>query len=92
MKDTLEAGSAAKIVDCILGLKSCYQWKQSSGGCGPWKHAKSPFVMQTASRIQSNSSFGSSVRRLDLSANSEKEHSVKNDDHKSEGYQMSPEL
>ncbi|XP_020273059.1 kinesin-like protein KIN-14A isoform X1 [Asparagus officinalis] len=83
-RDTLEAGSAGKIVDCILALKAYYEWKQSTGGCGAWKYAKSPMIPQT-NRMQLNAvNLGASVRRLDLSTNSEKQLNVQNDDIKNE--------
>ncbi|ERN14562.1 hypothetical protein AMTR_s00038p00117280 [Amborella trichopoda] len=43
---TLEAGSTVKIVDCVLALKSYYEWKQC-GGNGSWKYVasmRSPMV------------------------------------------------
>lgn len=85
LKDTLEAGSAGKIVDCILGLKAYYEWKQSGGGFGPWKHAKSPMVLQTSSRIETNAVNLGSVRRLELTANSEKQQPVPKDDQNNSG-------
>ncbi|KAK9664355.1 hypothetical protein RND81_14G035900 [Saponaria officinalis] len=46
-RENLQAGSAARIVDCILALKSYHEWKESSGGHGVYKHAtvkSTPFV------------------------------------------------
>ncbi|XP_019710250.1 kinesin-like protein KIN-14A [Elaeis guineensis] len=85
-RDTLEAGSAAKIVDCILALKSYHEWKQCNGGNGPWKLAKSPVVPQSAGRMQSHTVSLSSVpcRHLDMSTTSEKQKSMQNKNQKSE--------
>ncbi|KAJ0978803.1 hypothetical protein J5N97_014277 [Dioscorea zingiberensis] len=81
-KDTVEKGSATKIVDCILGLKSYYEWKQCNGGSGPWKLVKSPLVAHSVGRTQSNAiSPGSSIscRKLDLSATSDKQNVTQNE-------------
>lgn len=77
-KDNLEAGSAAKVVDCILGLKAFYEWKLSmSNGNGLYKHMRSPLVMHSATRIHGRSTAGASsdsCRRLfDMSTASEKQ-------------------
>ncbi|KAH7676974.1 Minus-end-directed kinesin ATPase protein [Dioscorea alata] len=80
-KDTVENGSAAKIVDCVLSLKSYYEWKQCNGGAGPLKFVKSPLVAHSAGRTQSNAiSSGSSIssRRLDLTAGSDKQNATRN--------------
>ncbi|KAF8396181.1 hypothetical protein HHK36_017794 [Tetracentron sinense] len=69
-RDTLEAGSTAKVVDCILALKSYHEWKQVAGGNGTYKHARSPMVPQSASRTHSRVSAAISsdpCRRLDMS-------------------------
>jgi len=45
-QESLRPGSTTKIVDCILALKSYYEWKQC-GGNGSWKYAgplKSPMI------------------------------------------------
>ncbi|XP_038689595.1 kinesin-like protein KIN-14L [Tripterygium wilfordii] len=74
-RDTLELGSASKVVDCILALKSYHEWKQKNGGNGFYKHVRSPMVMHSTSSKQSRSlaviSSGSR-RRLDLSPAPEK--------------------
>lgn len=87
LQDTLEAGSAAKIVDCILALKSYHEGKQCNGGNGPWKLAKSPVVPQSAGRMQSHTISLSSVscRHLDMSTTSKKQKSMQNENQKSEG-------
>ncbi|XP_072982759.1 kinesin-like protein KIN-14A isoform X1 [Typha latifolia] len=77
-RENLEAGSTAKIVDCILALKSFHEWKQYTGGSGPWKYMKSPLVPQSSGRTQSHlASSGSSVncRRLDMTTALEKQQS-----------------
>ncbi|KAJ0959848.1 hypothetical protein J5N97_000448 [Dioscorea zingiberensis] len=87
-KDTVEKGSATKIVDCILGLKSYYEWKQCNGGSGPWKLVKSPLVVHSVGRTQSNAiSPGSSIscRKLDLSAPSDKQNVTQNENLMSKG-------
>ncbi|KAG1371096.1 Kinesin-like protein KIN-14A [Cocos nucifera] len=85
-RDTLEAGSAAKVVDCILALKSYHEWKQCNGGNGPWKLAKSPVVPQSVGRMQSHTISLSSVscRHLDMSTTTEKQKSMQKDNQKSE--------
>ncbi|KAL5995227.1 hypothetical protein ACLOJK_025285 [Asimina triloba] len=76
-RDTLEAGSAAKIVDCILALKSYHEWKQLGSGNGSWKHTRSPLVPNCSGRIQSNAAGASDhCRRLDMSSASEKQQLV----------------
>ncbi|XP_058077418.1 kinesin-like protein KIN-14L [Magnolia sinica] len=75
-RDTLEAGSAAKIVDCILALKSYHEWKQLGSGNGSWKYARSPMVSHLAGKIHSHvaaSSASDACRRLDMLATSEKQ-------------------
>ncbi|EXC18225.1 hypothetical protein L484_003410 [Morus notabilis] len=70
-RDTLEAGSVAKVVDCVLGLKSYHEWKKMSCGNGFHKYAKSPLAMHSANRMHSRASAAipsDSCRRLDLSA------------------------
>ncbi|XP_058003258.1 kinesin-like protein KIN-14L isoform X2 [Hevea brasiliensis] len=72
-RDTLEAGSAAKVVDCILALKSYQECKQMSGVNGFNKHIRSPMVMHPASTNNSRSLSSDSCRCLDMSAASEKQ-------------------
>ncbi|KAF8043947.1 hypothetical protein BT93_A2047 [Corymbia citriodora subsp. variegata] len=54
-RDTLEAGSAGKVVDCILGLKAYHEWKQMNSGDGLHKHMRSPLVMHSANRMNARS-------------------------------------
>ncbi|KAK3217907.1 hypothetical protein Dsin_011877 [Dipteronia sinensis] len=72
-KDTLEAGSAVKVVDCILALKSYHEMK--NGVNGFYRHARSPMVIHAANRplraLSSNPS--DSCRHLDMSAACQKE-------------------
>ncbi|KAL0923079.1 hypothetical protein M5K25_007124 [Dendrobium thyrsiflorum] len=85
-RDTVEAGSVGKIVDCILGLKAYHDWKQFSRGNGTWKYVKSPMVSQAKVGIHSQMpALSSSVRCLDLSAKSEKPQPLKLDDQRTEG-------
>ncbi|XP_038971798.1 kinesin-like protein KIN-14A [Phoenix dactylifera] len=83
-RDTLDARSVAKIVDCILALKSYHEWRQCNGGDGLLKHA--PIVPQSAGRMQSNTVSSSSVscRHLDMLTTSEKQQPLKNENQKSE--------
>jgi kinesin family protein C2/C3 len=87
-QDALEAGSAAKVVDCILTLKSYHEWKQTGGGSGFYKNAKSPFVVHSATRMNTRASAATSsdsCRRLDMSATCEKQPSIEGDNQKLEG-------
>ncbi|KAK4838179.1 hypothetical protein QYF36_011681 [Acer negundo] len=72
-RDTLEAGSAVKVVDCILALKSYHEMK--NGVYGSYRHARSPMVIHAATRplqaLPANPS--DSCRRLDMSAACQKE-------------------
>ncbi|KAK3446662.1 hypothetical protein EUGRSUZ_A02334 [Eucalyptus grandis] len=54
-RDTLDAGSAGKVVDCILGLKAYHEWKQMNSGDGLHKHMRSPLVMHSANRMNARS-------------------------------------
>lgn len=75
-QDAMEAGSAAKVVDCILTLKSYHEWKQMGGGNGFLKNVKSPFSVHSASRMHARASAAissDSCRRLDMSATCEKQ-------------------
>ncbi|KAJ9184835.1 hypothetical protein P3X46_004522 [Hevea brasiliensis] len=71
--DTLEAGSAAKVVDCILALKLYNECKQINGGNGFYKSIRSPMVMHPANVNNSQSLSSDSCRRLDMPATSEKQ-------------------
>lgn len=65
-QDTFEA----KVVDCVLALKSLHESKQMSGGNGFYKHVKSPLVMHSANRMHPRPSSTVSLdscRRLDMS-------------------------
>ncbi|XWS59100.1 hypothetical protein CRYUN_Cryun08bG0093000 [Craigia yunnanensis] len=68
-RDNLEAGSAAKVVDCLLTLKSYHECKQINcgNGNGYYKLTRSPMVMHSATKIHSRAS-SESCRRLDMSA------------------------
>ena len=90
-QDTLEAGSVAKVVDCILGLKSYHEWKQINSGNGFSKHAKSPLVMNSANRMQSRASAmisTDSCRRLEMTVSCERQPQFEGDNKKHEGYPL----
>ncbi|XP_027350077.1 kinesin-like protein KIN-14L isoform X2 [Abrus precatorius] len=82
-RDTLEIGSAAKVVDCILALKSFQELKQMNNQNGSnYKHIKSPLLMLSASRMHSRAAAAlpsDACRRLDLSATLEKMPPVESD-------------
>ncbi|TQD69102.1 hypothetical protein C1H46_045365 [Malus baccata] len=85
----MEAGSAAKVVDCVLSLKSYYEWKQMSNGNGFTKYVKSPLVMVSANRLHSRASTvvpSDSCRHLDMSAVCERQPPVEGDNQKVEGF------
>lgn len=87
-QDTLEAGSAAKVVDCILALKSYHESKQISSWNGFQKYAKSPLVMHSPNRMHSKVSAAissDSCRRLDMSATCERQLPIEGDSKKLEG-------
>ncbi|XVE95920.1 hypothetical protein REPUB_Repub02eG0176700 [Reevesia pubescens] len=73
-RDNLEAGSTAKVVDCILALKSYHECKQINcgNGNGYYKLTRSPMVMHSATKINSGAS-SDSCRRLDMSAGCDKQ-------------------
>ncbi|KAL4607875.1 hypothetical protein ACB092_09G207000 [Castanea dentata] len=84
-RDAMEAGSAAKVVDCILTLKSYNEWKQMGGGNGFLKNVKSPFSVHSASRMHARASAAissDSCRRLDMSATCEKQPPIDSDNQK----------
>lgn len=81
-QDALEAGSVAKVVDCILALKSYHEWKQMGCRNGFYRNVKSPLVMHSASRTHTRSD---SCRRLDMSGTSEKQPPFEGDNKKLEG-------
>ncbi|XP_042398267.1 kinesin-like protein KIN-14A isoform X1 [Zingiber officinale] len=67
-RDNEEIGSAAKVVDCILTLKTYHDFQQSNGGNG-WKHLKSPLPLLSTSRIKPHVTSSGSLRSkcLDMS-------------------------
>ncbi|KAE9590716.1 putative minus-end-directed kinesin ATPase [Lupinus albus] len=74
-RDSVDMGSASKVVDCILSLQSFQELKQINNGNGPNKRIKSPLRMQSASRMHSKSTAAypsEACRRLDLSVTLEK--------------------
>lgn len=74
-QESVENGSAAKIVDCILSLKWFQESKMMNNQSGSNKHQKSPLLMQSASRMNPRATTAlpsDACRRLDLSATSEK--------------------
>ncbi|TYG84255.1 hypothetical protein ES288_D01G235300v1 [Gossypium darwinii] len=68
-RDNLDAGSSAKVVDCILALKSYHECKQINCGTenGYYKFTRSPMVMHSSTKINSRAS-SESCRRLDMPA------------------------
>ncbi|KAM7530060.1 hypothetical protein LguiB_033470 [Lonicera macranthoides] len=69
-RDNLDAGSSAKVVDCILELRAYHEWKKMSGGNGFYKPQRSPLVAYSAARVHSQASeatFFEPQRRLDMS-------------------------
>lgn len=81
----MEAGSGAKVVDCILALKSYHEGKQISNGNGFYKYAKSPLVMHSANRMHSRPS-PDSCRRLDMTVQCEREPPFEGENQKLEGF------
>nr|KYP70501.1 Kinesin-4 [Cajanus cajan] len=80
-RDTLEMGSAAKVVNCILTLKSFQELKQMNNQNGSSKHLRSPLSMHSISRMHSRAAAAfpsDSCRHLDLSATLEKMPPVEN--------------
>lgn len=80
-------GSAVKVVDCILALKSYHEWKQMNCGNGPYKQARSPMVTHSAggSSQASATITSDSCRRLDMSAACEKQLPTNDENQKLEG-------
>jgi len=70
-QDTLEKGSASKVVDCILALKSFHELKQMNNQNGYNKCIKSPLPMRMQSRAAA-ALPSDACRQLDLSATMEK--------------------
>ncbi|PRQ44785.1 putative minus-end-directed kinesin ATPase [Rosa chinensis] len=86
-RDTLDAGSAGKVVDCVLALRSYNEWKQMSNGNGCYKHIKSPLVMHSANRMHSRPPAmvsSHSCRNLDMSAGLDRQLSIEDDKRKPE--------
>ncbi|XP_011048086.1 PREDICTED: kinesin-4 [Populus euphratica] len=71
-RDSLETGSGTNVVDCILALKSYHEYKQMNPN-GFYKPARSPMVIHSAIRNNSQPISSDSCRRLDMSAACEKE-------------------
>ncbi|XP_038883464.1 kinesin-like protein KIN-14L isoform X2 [Benincasa hispida] len=70
-RDTFEA----KIVDCVLALKSLHESKQMSNENGFHKHVKSPLLLHSSNRTHPrplSTVTLDSCRRLDMSATCEK--------------------
>ncbi|CAJ2671502.1 unnamed protein product [Trifolium pratense] len=85
-RESVENGSAGKIVDCILSLKWFHESKQMGNQSGS-KHVKSPLVLQSISRLQQRATTAlpsDACRRLDLSATSEKKPPAENNSQKRE--------
>ncbi|KAF4362772.1 hypothetical protein F8388_022429 [Cannabis sativa] len=88
-RDSLEEGSAAKVVDCILALKSYHECKQQSSVAanGIHRYVKSPLVMASVNRMQSKASAAisaDSCRRLDMSTICERQPPIEGDSKKLE--------
>ncbi|KAI4325638.1 hypothetical protein MLD38_031020 [Melastoma candidum] len=70
-RESLDAGSASRVVDCVLGMKAYHEWKQMSNSSANQKCLKSPLIMRLASKINSQNSTTSSEdscrRLLDMS-------------------------
>ncbi|XP_050226544.1 kinesin-like protein KIN-14L [Mercurialis annua] len=71
-RDILEAGSVAKVVDCVLALKSYHECKQMNGGNGFYRPTRSPIVFPPSNGNNSRPISSESCRRLDMSAATEK--------------------
>lgn len=70
-RDNLEAGSSAKVVDCILELKVCHERKQRGGENVSFKPQRSPFSGHSVGKIHSNvlkETTSDPHRRLDMTA------------------------
>lgn len=85
----MEAGSSAKVVDCILELKAFNEWKQMSGGKGFYKPQRSPLVMHSVGKIHSLVAGANSLgahRQLDMTANNIKQVPAEIEKQKLEGF------
>ncbi|KAL9255675.1 Kinesin-like protein, partial [Drosera capensis] len=70
-REAYEAGSAGRVVDCILALKAYHDLKQVNGGSGVSKRVKSPLLTTSGSKNLSrpqNAAATKSHRQLDMSA------------------------
>ncbi|GAB2221620.1 hypothetical protein Droror1_Dr00012805 [Drosera rotundifolia] len=70
-REAYEAGSAGRVVDCILALKAYHELKQVNGGSGVSKCVKSPLLVTSGSKNLSrpqNAASTKSHRQLDMSA------------------------
>ncbi|CAI0439654.1 unnamed protein product [Linum tenue] len=65
-RDALEAGSVAKVVDCVLALKSYHEHKNMNGGNGSFKPTRSPMVGHNATRSNLRGLPSDSCRRLEM--------------------------
>ncbi|GMI64778.1 hypothetical protein like AT3G10310 [Hibiscus trionum] len=83
--DNLEAGSVAKVVDCLLALKSYHECKQINCGNenGYYKLTRSPMVMHSSTKIHLRAS-SESCRQLDMSAACAKQPPANGEIHKIE--------
>ncbi|KAL2320731.1 hypothetical protein Fmac_029700 [Flemingia macrophylla] len=80
-RDPLEVGSAGKVVDCILTLKSFQELKQMNNQNGSSKHLRSPLSMHSISRMHSRAAAAfpsDACRPLYMSATLEKMPPVEN--------------
>ncbi|KAL8133414.1 uncharacterized protein LOC141712521 [Apium graveolens] len=74
-RENLEAGSSAKVVDCILELKFCHERKQRGGENVSFKPHRSPFSGYSVGKIQSHvleETTSDPYRRLDMTASCNK--------------------
>lgn len=66
-QESLQPGSTTKIVDCILAMKSYYEWKQC-GGNGSWKYAgplRSPMIPRSTGNFLQRSTPSVPVRDIE---------------------------
>ncbi|XP_054801208.1 kinesin-like protein KIN-14L [Prosopis cineraria] len=87
-RDAVDMGSVSKVVDCVLALKLHQESKRTNTENGSNRLLRSPFLMHSASRMHSRPSAvisSDACRRLDLSATSDKDHSLEGDLQKPEG-------
>ncbi|GAB2222337.1 hypothetical protein Drorol1_Dr00013550 [Drosera rotundifolia] len=73
MAISAEGGKSARIVNCVLALKSYYEWKQA-GGSGSWKYGGNvkplstgkPFVLKNSEPFMNSISRTSSASEKSL--------------------------